>query len=167
MKFFLIISLCLFFSFDVFAQAAETAEKSEVKIENIALMRDDGEGKPGDETEIFKTTDSPIHFQITLDSVKATTVKMILAAVAVGGLKPGTKIMTIGYKTNGEQNIVTFRSSPQNAWLAGKYRVDIFIDDRLAGNKEFTIEKPSGSTGEQTNFTPPEPKPKAKPKRKN
>ena len=167
MKFLLEVFLCLFFTFCVFGQTAETAEKSIVNVENIALMRDNGEGSPGAETEIFKTSDFPIHCQITLDSVKSSTVKMILAAVTVNGLKAETKILTVSYKTNGEQNIVNFRGSPEKAWMAGKYRVDIFIDNRLAGNKEFTIEKSASSPAGQTNFTPPKPKPKTKPKRKN
>jgi hypothetical protein len=168
MKFLLVVFLCLLFGFGVFGQTTETTEKTTVNVENIALMRDDGEGNPGAETEIFKTTDFPIHCQITLDSVKSSTVKMILVAVAVSGLKAETKIMTVNYKTNGEQNIVNFRGSPQNVWLAGKYRVDIFVDNRLAGNKEFTIEKSGASSAGQTNFSPkPKPKPKTKPKRKN
>jgi hypothetical protein len=167
MKFLLVVFLCLFFTFGVFAQTAETAEKSIVNVENIALMRDDGEGNPGNESDVFKTTDFPIHCQITLDSVKASGVKMNLVAVAVNGLKAETKIMTVSYKTNGEQNIVSFRGSPEKAWMPGKYRVDIFIDNRLAGNKEFTIEKSASSSAGQTNFTPPKPKAKTKPKRKN
>ena len=165
MKFLLVVFLCLFYGFGVFGQTAEVAEKTTVNVENIALMRDDGEGNPGVEIEVFKTTDFPIHCQITLDSVKSSTVKMNLVAVMVAGLKAETKIMTVSYKTNGEQNIVNFRGSPNKIWLAGKYRVDIFVDDKLAGKKEFEIEKSTSPAG-QTNFTPSKPKPKTKPKRK-
>lgn len=164
MKFLLVVFLCLFFTFGV---SGQTAEKSLVNVESIALMRDDGKGNPGAETEIFKTSDFPLHCQITLDSVKSSTVKMNLVAVTVNGLKAETKILTVSFKTNGEQNIVNFKGSPQKAWMAGKYRVDIFIDNRLAGNKEFTIEKSASSTTGQTNFTPPKTKTKTKPKRKN
>ena len=166
MKILFVVFLCLFFGFSVFGQAAEVAETNTVSVENIALLRDDGEGNPGVETEVFKTTDFPIHCQITLDSAKSSTVKMILAAVTVTGLKAETKIMTVSYKTNGEQNIVNFRGSPNKVWMAGKYRVDIFVDDKLAGKKEFEIEKSTLPAG-QTNFTPPKPKQKTKPKRKN
>ena len=167
MKFLLVVFLCLFFGFSVSGQTTETAEKTVVKVENIALMRDDGEGNPGNETEVFKTTDFPIHCQITLDSANASTVKMNLVAVTVNGLKTETKILTVSYKTNGEQNIINFRGSPEKAWMAGKYRVDIFIDNRLAGNKEFTIEKTVSSSAGQTNFTSPKPKTKTKTKRNN
>lgn len=166
MKILFVVFLCLFFGFSVFGQASESPETVTVNVENIALMRDDGEGNPGVETGVFKTTDFPIHCQITLDSVKSSAVKMNLVAVTVAGLKAETKIMTVSYKTNGEQNIVNFRGSPNKSWLSGKYRVDIFVDDKLAGKKEFEIEKSPLPAG-QTNFTPPKPKPKTKPKRKN
>lgn len=167
MRFLLVVFLCLFCGFGVFAQNTETAEKAIVNVEAIALMRDDGEGNPGEETEVFKTTDFPIHCQVTLDSVKATAVKMILAAAAVPGLKAETKILTINYKTNGEQNIINFRGSPQKAWLAGKYRVEIFIDNRLAGKKEFIIEKSGSKSAGQKNFAASKTTAKGKPKRKN
>lgn len=166
MKILLVVFLCLFSGFSIFGQTAETAETITVNVENIALMRDDGEGNPGIETGVFKTTDFPIHCQITLDSVKSSAVKMNLVAVTVAGLKAETKVMTVGYKTNGEQNIVNFRISPNKIWMTGKYRADIFIDDKLAGKKEFEIEKSTLPTG-QRNFTPQKPNPKPKPKRKN
>jgi hypothetical protein len=165
-KILFVLFLCFFFGFSILGQASESAETITVNVENIALMRDDSEGNPGVETEVFKTTDFPIHCQITLDSVKSSAVKMNLVAVMVAGLKAETKIMTVGYKTNGEQNIVNFRASPNKIWLAGKYRVDIFVDNKLAGKKEFEIEKSTLPTG-QTNFTPPKTKTKTKPKRKN
>jgi len=165
-KILFVVFLCLFFGFSVFGQAAESAETITVNVENITLMRDDGKGNPDVETEVFKTTDFPIHCQITLDSVKSSTIKMNLVAITVAELKAETKIMTVSYKTNGEQNIVNFRASPNKIWLAGKYRVDILVDDKLAGKKEFKIEKSSLSAG-QINFTPSKSKPKTKPKRKN
>lgn len=151
--------LCLFFCFGVFAQTSETVENSAVKVESIALMRDDGAGEPGDETEIFKTSDRPIHFQIQLDSFAPVSVKLILATADVKGLKAGTKILTISYKTNGEQNIVKFKGSPKTNWLEGKYLVEIFIDGKLAGEKEFEIEK-SAAPAKQNNFTTRKPKTK-------
>lgn len=159
MKISLAVFLCLFFNFGVMAQTVETPENRAVKVENITLMRDDGAGEPGAEIESFKTSDRPIHFQIQLDSLAPATVKIILATADVKGLKAGTKILTISYKTNGEQNIVNFKGSPKTAWLAGKYRVDVFIDGKLAGNKEFEIEK-SAATTKQNNFTPRKPKTK-------
>ncbi len=141
MKISLAVFFCLLLAVGAFGQTAETIENNTVKVESIALMRDDGAGDPGNETENFKTTDRPIHVQIQLDSLDSVSVKMILVTVEVKGLKTGTKILTVNYKTNGEQNIVTFNGSPKTVWQAGKYRVEVYIDGKIAGNKEFEIVK--------------------------
>lgn len=165
MKIFLAAVLYLFFGLSAFAQITATAENEPVKVESIVLMRDDGAGDPGAETESFKTSDKPIHFQIILDSITPAAVKLILSAKDVKGLKTGTKIFAVNYKTDGEQNIVYFRGSPKTVWLAGSYQVDVYIDDKLAAGKKFEIEKSNSTPAEQTNFSPQ--KPKAKPKKLN
>ncbi|MGI9056202.1 MAG: hypothetical protein ACR2F2_10425 [Pyrinomonadaceae bacterium] len=160
MKAILISSFCLFFSLTIFAQPPVIKEKSVVGIESIVLMRDDGDGNADDEVAIFNQTDIPIHCQIQLDSFIPAIVKMNLIATDVKGLKAESKIITVSYKTNGEQNIVNFKGAPDNVWLAGKYRIDIFINEKLAGNKEFEIQLNKNSTNAQTNFVQPNPKPK-------
>jgi len=138
MKIFSLVLLCLFFGFNVLAQ---TEEKEDAAIENISLWRVGENGKASEETEGFLTTDKPLLFRIQLSSTKPATVKMVLVAVNVPGLKPETKSVTISFTTNGKQNIVNFRATPDELWTAGKYRADIFINNKPAGNKEFMIEK--------------------------
>lgn len=166
MKAFLILSFCLFFSLAIFGQPpAAPKAKPSVGIESITLMRDDGDGNADEETAIFGQTDVPIHCQINLDSFIPATIKMNLVATNVKGLKAESKIITVSYKTNGEQNIVTFKGSPTDIWLAGKYRVDIFVNDKLSGNKEFEIEKSAAPEANQNNFVEPKPKPKTTPRK--
>lgn len=141
MKIVLIVSLCLFFSLNSFAQTEEISSDSKVGIEEITLARDDGDGRPGDATDKFLTTDNPIYCIIQLNSLKATTVKMILVAVKASGLKPETKSVSVSYTTNGKQNRVNFNASPDNAWAAGEYRVDVYIDGEFARSHAFKIEK--------------------------
>lgn len=160
MKAILILSLCLFFSLTAFGQPPEVKEKAVVGIESIVLMRDDGDGNADDEVAVFNQTDVPIHCQIQLDSFIPAIVKMNLIATDVKGLKAESKIITVSYKTNGKQNIVNFKGAPDNIWLAGKYRMDIFVNEKLAGNKEFEIQANKTSTTAQTNFVEPKPKPK-------
>ncbi len=160
MKAILILSFCLFFSLTIFGQPPAAKVKAAVGIESIVLMRDDGDGNADDEVAIFNQTDVPIHCQIQLDSFIPAIVKMNLIATDVKGLKAESKIITVSYKTNGEQNIVNFKGAPDNVWLAGKYRIDIFVNEKLAGNKEFEIQPGKTPTATQTNFVPPKPKPK-------
>lgn len=155
MKFIFILSVCLFISLSVFAQKNEEINKiSEVGIEEISLARDDGNGKAGETTDKFMTTDIPIHCVIQLDSVKAATVKLILVAVKANGLKPETKSVSVSYTTNGKQNQVNFNASPDGIWAAGTYRADIFIDGKLAGNRTFEIEKSAEETVAEKKIMP-------------
>lgn len=167
MKAFLTLSFCLLFSLASFGQppAAATTTKASVGIESISLMRDDGNGNADEEMTIFGQADVPIHCQINLDSFIPATVKMNLVAADVKGLKAESKIITVSFKTNGEQNVVNFKGSPDDVWVAGKYRIDIFIDNKLAGNKEFEIQKSATPETVQTNFVQPKSKPKSAPKR--
>ena len=131
--------LFLFSGLAIAGQPPAPPAKPPVGIEGILLMRDDGDGNADEETSIFGQEDVPIHCRILLDSFRPATVKMNLIAMDVEGFKAGSQIITVSYKTNGEQNIVNFKGSPDDVWLAGKYRIDIFVDENFAGNKEFEI----------------------------
>ena len=155
MKTVLTILLCLFFGFSVFAQTQPTAE---IGIEQISLWRVGTDGKASEEVESFLTTDNPLLFRIQLNSLKSATVKMILVAVNVPGLKPETKSITVSYTTNGNQDIVNFKAKPETVWLAGKYRADVFINGKSAGNKEFQIEKQPKDTEKVVPKTDDKPK---------
>ena len=167
MKAILILSVCLFFSLTIFGQPPAQKEKAAVGIESIVIMRDDGNGNADEEVAIFDQTDVPIHCQIQLDSFIPATVKMNLIATDVKGLKAESKIITVSYKTNGEQNIVNFKGAPDNIWIAGKYRIDVFVDEKLAGEKEFEIQQTKTPTAAKNNFVQPKPKTAPKRPRKN
>lgn len=138
MKIVLILLCFLFCGFSVFGQ---TEEIQEVGVETISLARDDGNGKAGEETDVFGTKDIPIHCLIQLNSTKSTIVKMNLVAVKVAGVKAETKVVTVSYKTNGNQSRVRFTGKPDGIWTAGMYRIDIFIDGKAGGSRDFEIQK--------------------------
>lgn len=140
MKLVLAISLCLFFNLNTFTQIEQSGNAAEFVVEEISLARDDGNGKPGDATDKFITTDRPIHCIIQLNSDKSATVKMNLVAVKANGLKPETKVIVVSYTTKENQNRVNFNASPDGVWAAGIYRADIFINGKLARSQAFTIE---------------------------
>lgn len=147
MKLVLVVLFCLFLGLNAFAQTVNTEE---VGIEQISLWRADGEGNATEETESFLTTDKPLLFRVQLNSTNRATVKMVLVAVNVPGLRRETKSITVSFTTNGKQNVVNFTAMPENLWLAGKYRADLFINNKPAGNKEFMIEKPPAPTEKET-----------------
>jgi hypothetical protein len=125
------------FCFSVFAQNTENT------VSEIYLAKDDGNGKAGEAVENFITTDVPIFCVVKLDSSHPTDVKMNFIAVSVKGVKPETTVITTSYKTKDNQNRVNFRGKPEKVWIAGTYRVDIFLDGKLARTQEFEIQKPT------------------------
>ena len=166
MKFPLIITLCLLFAFSALAQDDKNLEPQAVGVEDVFLAKDDGEGKAGDMADSFLTTDIPIYCVVSLNSTKPAIVKMNFVAVNVKGVKAESRVFSVSYKTNGKQNRVDFTGKPDGAWTAGSYRIDIYIDDKLAVGKSFEIKK-SPIEIQKTlppveNFVPPKPKPKPK-----
>jgi len=152
MKVVLVIFCCLLFGFN--APAQTEIENAEAVIETVSLARDDGSGKAGETTDVFLTTDRPIHCFIQLSSIKPATVKLILVAVKAAGMPPETKSISVSYKTNGNQDQVNFNASPEGIWAAGSYRADIFINGKLAKSHGFEIEK-SPKVAEQVKPSPP------------
>lgn len=140
MKYFLLLTLCLLFNTYAFAQTNQGKTVNQVSVEEIFLAKDDGSGQAGDKAENFSPTDVPIYCIVQLDSMKSATVKMNLVAVKVKGVKPETKVITISYRTNGEQSRVSFKGAPDGKWIAGNYRFDIFVDGKPAGKKDFEIQ---------------------------
>lgn len=168
MKVVFITVFCLLAALNCFAQFDEVPKVIEkVGIEQIYLAKDDGKGKAGAEAESFLTSDIPIYCVVLLNSNKQATVKMNFVAVDVKDVKPESKVFTTSYTTNGNQNQVYFTGKPGGkAWVAGNYRIDIFLDDKLVGNKEFVIQNSTVQTPVQTNFVEPKPKPTPKPKKR-
>ena len=134
MKTKILLLICLLLSVNLFAQ-------DDVRVEDLYLARDDGKGKVGETTQNFFTNDIPIYCIVQLDSLKPVTVKMVFVAVKVTGVKPETKVITTKYKTNGEQSQVSFTGKPDKIWIAGNYRIDIFIEEKQAKSIEFEIQK--------------------------
>jgi len=128
-------------------------------VEEIYLARDDGKGGAGEQVTEFRTTDVPIYCVVLLDSRAKAIVKMNFVAVSVAGVKPETKVVTTSYTTIEGQNRVNFTGRPDGRWTPGKYRMDLFVDGRLARDIEFEI-KPAAKTGFGTSFAPTDAKAK-------
>lgn len=123
-----------------FAQEAE-AGPTKAGVLEIYFAKDDGTGKAGEEATSFVTTDVPIYCVVQLDSALPTTVKMNLVAVAVPGVKAETKVVSTTYTTKDNQNRVNFSGRPAGQWVAGRYRVDIFVGSSAVVSREFAVQK--------------------------
>ncbi len=125
----------------IFAQGSDESSVA-VGVSEIYLAKDDGSGKAGDQATSFVTTDVPIYCVVHLESPTSVTVRMNLVAVAVLGVKAETQVVSTSYTTKGKEDRVNFSGRPAGPWVAGRYRVDVFVDDRPAVSREFAVQKP-------------------------
>ena len=137
LKLFVVLFVCCA---SAFAQEADPSTPR-VNVAELYLAKDDGTGKAGDAVTAFETTDVPIYCVVKLDSAESVTVKMQLVAVSVAGVKPETKVVATSYTTKDLQDRVNFTGSPKGQWVAGRYRVDIYIDNVQVASREFAVQK--------------------------
>lgn len=169
MKVLYTILICFLVAAGAFAQGDTVSAPTTPAVEELYLAKDDGKGKAGEQVDEFRTTDVPIYCVILLDATTKVTVKMNFVAVNVTGVKPDTKVVTASYTTKEGQNRVNFTGRPEDKWTPGKYRVDVFLDGKIAKNIEFEIKGAGGSTATAAKYfnTPETTKPKPpKPVRK-
>ena len=133
-------------------------------VEDVYLARDDGEGKAGDVTLIFATTDIPIHCIVVLAKADPAAVRMNFVAVKVGGVKPDSRVVSSSFATQQGQDRVFFTGKPHGKWTAGTYRIDVFVNDKLEKSLDFEVK--GGVLPAASNFAPPKPAPR-KPVKKN
>ena len=112
-----------------------------VGLAELYLAKDDGSGKAGDPATTFVTTDVPIYCVVVLNSSTPVTVRMNLVAVAVPGVKAETRVVSTAYTTKDLEDRVNFTGKPARQWVAGVYRVDIFVGDSPVVSREFAVQK--------------------------
>lgn len=158
MRFAHIFLLTLVLSIGAFAQTP-VAESEPVK--DVYLAKDDGEGKAGEVTSTFSPSDIPIHCIVELSKADPTAVRMNFVAVKVNGVKPESKIVSASYATAQGQDRVFFTGKPHSKWTAGTYRIDVFVNDKLAKSLDFEV-KGGVVPAASNNFAPTKPKPRTR-----
>lgn len=119
--------------------AQEADSPAPFAISEIYLAKDDGTGNAGEPAVGFVISDVPIYCVVRLTSTAAATLKMDLIAVSVPGVKPGTRVVSASYTTKDNEDRVNFSGRPHGQWIAGSYRVDIYIGNLLAGRRELLV----------------------------
>jgi len=147
-----LIVLCLWFSSAAIGQETDVPKPSSV--EQLYLAKDDGTGNAGDPALDFLTTDIPIFCVVVLDSNLPVTVKMNLVVVNVPGVRSETKVVSTRYTTKNNEDRVNFSGNPHGLWVAGKYRVDIYIDDKLVKKHDFEIRGAKTRVKSASGFSP-------------
>lgn len=153
MKIFLpLIVICFWLSSAAVGQDPDDPKQSGV--EQLYLAKDDGTGNAGDPALDFLTTDIPIFCVVVLNSNLPVTVKMNLVVVNVAGVRSETKVVSTRYLTKNKEDRVNFSGNPHGLWIAGKYRVDIYIDDKLVKKHDFEIRGAKTTVKSASGFSP-------------
>ncbi len=123
----------------IYSQAPAAAVVADGKITELYLAKDDGKGAEGERAENFELADIPIYCIVKLNAPGGTNVKMILLAATVPGIKSGSKVVTTAYTLKDRETQVTFYGQPTDKWLAGKYKVELYVDNKLERTVDFNI----------------------------
>ena len=137
----------VFLIFLAVAAAAQVPPAS-VGIADIYLAKDNGSGHAGEAAKTFLPTDIPIYCVVQLDSTSGASVRMILVAESVPGVKAETRVVSTSYITKNGEDRVNFYGKPYGNWVPGKYRADIFVNDVQVTNLTFEIVAPLKAASE-------------------
>lgn len=127
-------------------------------IKDVYVARDDGEGKAGEVTSVFTPNDIPIHCIVELVKADPAQVRMNFVAVKVNGVKPDSRVVSASFTTQQGQDRVFFTGKPHGKWIAGSYRIDVFVNDKLEKSLDFEVK--GGVLPAASNFAPTKPKPR-------
>ena len=109
-----------------------------VKISSITFARDDGSGNAGDTVTDFKPSDHVLHATVTLDHIETgLKVKLTWVAVEAGG-ETNTEIASYEFSALAG-NVINGQASLPNDWPTGKYRLDVYLNDKLTQSANFNV----------------------------
>lgn len=135
------LALITFLTVAVFTVAAsgQIAEPGKQSVAGIYLAKDDGKGNAGESVDRFEIDDIPIYCVVQLEQSVKTTIKMVFVAANVPGVKAEWPVVTTTYTLKDGEDRVTFFGAPEKKWAVGKYRVDIYLDGKIARDFPFDI----------------------------
>ena len=93
-------------------------------------MAKDNNGEPGDSTNTFAPGDRTVHCLVTLNEAKeGTRIKFAWTIVDAGDSK-NEKLKDIEYTTGPKENIVHGHLTAPRDWPTGKYKCEVFVNDK-------------------------------------
>lgn len=104
---------------------------SGVAIDEIHMAKDDGDGKPGTETETFDPDDRTIHCVTKLKSAQSgTQMRFVWWIVDADGTE-NKKLKEIEYTTRAVEDVVHGHLTYSKDWPSGKYKVQVYVNGDL------------------------------------
>ena len=124
--------------------ALSACSVSTANIASVDMAKGYSDGKAVNPTKTFSPTDNPIYCVVQVNNAPdETKVKAVWTAVdAVDESGATYKDQNIGekeYLTKDIGSSVGFNIDLPNAWPVGKYKVDIYLNDKLDRTVEFEV----------------------------
>jgi len=131
----LLILLC---TLAVAVSACEVSA-STATITSAELARGYVDGKATD-TTTFAPSDTPLHYVVTLGNAPDDTkVKAVWTAVDAGDGQIKDQKLDETVLQSGS-SVLNFTLSNKQAWPAGKYKVELFLNDKLDRTADFLVQ---------------------------
>jgi hypothetical protein len=131
--------LCLFCLLVIWGAVACGGGSSEpLAVQTVTLHRDDGAGKPGDKVDSFTPKDHIFHAKIQLNRIESG-LKAKLVWIAVDTTEGKNVEVAQTEFSSLAVNQIDGKVELPNDWPAGKYRLDIYLNDKVAKSVEFSV----------------------------
>jgi len=113
---------------------------AEIYVDQVHMAKDDN-GKPGDSTSSFESSDRVVHCVINLNKAKAgTKIRFVWVAQNVTGYTKNDQIKAIDYETEPNEDLVHAHLTYTKDWPKGDYRVDVYVNGVLDQTINYTVE---------------------------
>lgn len=114
------------------------AQAAPARIKSAVMSKKYVNGKAVGVTTTFKPSERAFHCVVVLDRVTTTSAKAVWTAVAVAGAPKNTKIREDKVGPQRMDNLHFTISLNQN-WPKGKYKVAVFLNNKLAKTLNFSV----------------------------
>lgn len=113
---------------------------STAKIKSATLAKDYADGKAVNPTTVFAPEDAVFHFVVEVaNAPDDTTVKAIWHLVEAEGYEP-SPIDEVAMTLESGQEVVDFTLSANQLWPVGKYKVELYLNDKLDRTLDFEVQ---------------------------
>jgi hypothetical protein len=130
----LLVLLC------ILAVAISACSASTANITSADLARGYADGKATDVSTTFAPSDTPLHYVVTLGNAPDDTkVKAVWTIVDAGDGQYKDKMLDQTELTSGS-GVLNFTLAGTQAWPTGKYKVELFLNDKLDRTADFTVQ---------------------------
>jgi hypothetical protein len=114
----------------------------EMTVKEVTLAKGFQDGKAVNPTTTFSPQDNPLHSVVTMENVKdGTQLKGVWTAIDAGGeqnFEIGSKAITATFAY--QSYTAHFTIDLPQAWPVGKYKFELFINDKLEKSVNFTVQ---------------------------